>query len=243
MKIKVINPNTTLTMTATIREAAEAVAAPGTIIEAVSPTMGPVSIEGHYDDAMAAIGVCDEVMKGEKTGCDAYVLACFGDPGLHAAREVATGPVIGIAEAAMHAATMLASGFSVINTLQRSAAITEHLAHAYGFHHKLKSIRSTNMAVLELEDPANNPSERIMEQGRLAVEEDGATALLLGCAGMADLAEEMTQAFGIPVIDGVAAGVKMAEALVGLGFKTSKAGDYAMPRSKAYTGELARFGA
>lgn len=166
----------------------------------------------------------------------------FGDPGLQAAREVAAGPVIGIAEAAMHVACMLSSNFSVINTLARSAAITEHLAHAYGFHHKLKSVRSTNMAVLDLEDPANNPQERIKEQGRLAVEQDGATALILGCAGMADLTEAMTREFGIPVIDGVGAGVKLAEALVGLGFKTSKAGDYAMPRPKPYMGELARFG-
>ena len=243
MRIKVINPNTTLSMTATIREAALAVALPGTKIETVSPSMGPVSIEGHYDDAMAAIGVCDEVIKGEGEGFDAYVLACFGDPGLHAAREIAEGPVIGIAEAAMHTACMLASGFSVINTLARSAAITEHLARAYGFHHKLKSIRSTNMAVLDLEDPANNPKERIKEQGRLAVQRDGATALVLGCAGMADLTREMTESFGIPVIDGVAAGVKLAEALVGLGFKTSKLGDYAKPLAKEYKGELARFGA
>src|SRR5450432_1172688 len=108
MRIKVINPNTTRTMTETIGRAAAAAAAPGTTILAASPSMGPVSIEGHYDEALSVVGLLDEIRKGEATGCDGYVIACFGDPGLLAAREIARGPVIGIAEAAMHAASLIA---------------------------------------------------------------------------------------------------------------------------------------
>ena len=91
MRLLVINPNTTLSMTRTIGEAAMAVAGPGTEIVARSPKMGPVSIEGHYDEAVATLGVIDEVRKGEAEGFDGYVIACFGDPGLAAAREVARG--------------------------------------------------------------------------------------------------------------------------------------------------------
>src|SRR5689334_20782334 len=106
MRIKVINPNTTAAMTRRIGQAAANVAAAGTEILAVSPSMGPESIEGHYDEAISVVGMLEEVRKGETDGCDAYVIACFGDPGLLAAREIATGPVIGIAEAAMHYASM-----------------------------------------------------------------------------------------------------------------------------------------
>src|SRR5437867_9508252 len=110
MRIKVINPNTTESMTRTIGAAARSVAAPGTEIIAVSPAMGPVSIECHYDEALSTLGVLDEVRKGEADACDGYIIACFGDPGLLAAREIARGPVVGIAEAAMHAASFITTG-------------------------------------------------------------------------------------------------------------------------------------
>jgi allantoin racemase len=142
MKIKVINPNTTLSMTETIGAAARDVAAPGTSILAVSPQMGPASIEGHYDEAFSAIGVIDEVRKGEAEGVDGYVIACFGDPGLMAAREAAREPVVGIAEAAMHVASFISSGFSVVTTLKRARGITEHLVDTYGMTRKCRSVRS-----------------------------------------------------------------------------------------------------
>src|SRR5438445_9861103 len=98
MKIKIINPNTTWSMTEKIAECARQVAAPGTDIIAASPRMGPASIEGHYDEAMSLPGLLEEIQLGESAGVDGYVIACFGDPGLEAAREIATGPVLGIAE-------------------------------------------------------------------------------------------------------------------------------------------------
>ena len=100
MLIKVVNPNTSPDMTAVIEQAALDVAAAGTTIRAVTSRMGPASIESHYDEALAVPGVLAEI-----TGADGYVIACFGDPGLDAAREIADGPVVGVAEAAMHAAS------------------------------------------------------------------------------------------------------------------------------------------
>ena len=98
MRIKVINPNTTRSMTDKIGECARAAARPGTQIVAVSPAMGPASIESHYDEALAVPGLLQEVATGELEGIDGYVIACFGDPGLQAARELSRGPVIGIAQ-------------------------------------------------------------------------------------------------------------------------------------------------
>jgi len=122
MKIKLINPNTTWSMTEKIAACARNMARPGTQVVAVSPDMGPVSIESYYDEALAVPGLLAEIAKGERDGCDAYVIACFGDPGLLAARELARGPVIGIAEAAMHVASLIGQRFSVVTTLGRTIA-------------------------------------------------------------------------------------------------------------------------
>lgn len=241
MKIKVINPNTTASMTQKIGEAARAVAAPGTEIIACNPSMGPVSIEGHYDEAISVVGLLAEVRKGEAAGIDGYVIACFGDPGLLAAREVARGPVIGIAEAAMHAASFVSTGFSIVTTLSRTQVIAQQLVENYGMSRFCRNIRATDLSVLELEIPGSNAQKIITEECRLALVKDRAGAIVLGCGGMADLATQISQQIGAPVIDGVGTAVKFVEALVGLRLGTSKMGDLAFPITKPYTGNLQSF--
>ena len=239
MRIKVINPNTTEAMTHTIAAAARAAAGSGTEIIAATVSSGAPSIEGHYDEAVAVIGVLEEVAAGEAAGCDAYVIACFGDPGLLAAREIAAGPVVGIAKAAMRMASFLATGFSVVTTLGRTRIIAEHLALAYGVERVCRRVRAIDIAVLALDDPASNAREILYDECRRALDQDGSGALVLGCAGMADLAASLGRQLGVPVVDGVAAAVKMAEALVSLGLATSKRGDLAYPLPKRYRGSLA----
>jgi allantoin racemase len=241
LRIKVINPNTTAAMTDAIAAAARAVAAPATEIVAATSASGPASIEGHYDEAVAVIGLLEQVRAGEAEGCDAYVIACFGDPGLLAARELAAGPVIGIAEAAMRAASFVATGFSVVTTLARTRVIAEHLVVAYGMERACRRVRAIDVAVLALDDPSSNARARVFEECRRALAEDASGAIVLGCAGMAELAASLTRELQVPVIDGVAAAVKLAEALVGMGLKTSKHGDLASPLRKRYVGGLADF--
>jgi allantoin racemase len=236
MRIRVINPNTTATMTASIGEAARAAASVGSRIDAVQPSFGPPSIEGHHDEVWAAAGVAEQVRQGEAAGADAYVIACFGDPGLHAARELARGPVIGIAEAAFHVASLVATGFSVVTTLKRTCVIAEHLVLQYGFERRCRGIHGTDIAVLDLDDPRSGAFGRIVEAAERALAQDGSGAIVLGCAGMAELCQSLQQRLGVPVIDGVAAAVKLAESLVSLGLATSKHGDYAAPLPKAYAG-------
>lgn len=238
MRIKVINPNTTASMTRTIAAAAAMVAAPGTEIVAATSSVGPVSIEGHYDEAISVVGLLKEMRSGEAECVDGYVIACFGDPGLLAAREIATGPVLGIAEAAMHAAAFLATGFSIVTTLGRTRIIAEHLVRNYGMEHHCRRVRAIDLPVLELENPHSNAYRRIEDECRRALDEDGSGAIVLGCAGMADLTASLTRELGVPVIDGVGAAVKMVEALVGLGLKTSKRGDLAYPIEKPFAGYL-----
>lgn len=240
MRLLVINPNTTAGMTEAAGLAARSVAAPGTAIEALNPEMGPVSIEGYYDEAFALPGLLKEIGAAERRGCDGAVIACFDDTGLDAARALATMPVVGICEAAMHMASLIAGKFAVVTTLSRSIPPLEALARRYGVGDRCK-IRASEIPVLALEHPTAAVMKRLLDECRLAMAQDGAEAIILGCAGMTTLAAQLASELGMPVIDGVVAGVKLVEALVGLGLKTSKAGGYAKPIPKPYRGLLEPF--
>ncbi|WP_024559195.1 allantoin racemase [Franconibacter pulveris 1160] len=235
-RIQVINPNTSVEMTRTIGEAARAVAMPGTEILAVCPTQGGESIEGHFDEAIAAVGVLEQIKRGQAQGVDGHIIACFGDPGLLAARELAKGPVIGIAEAAMHMATLVATRFSVVTTLPRTVIIARHLLRQYGFEHHCAALHAIDLPVLALEDGTGLAQQKVRERCIQAKNEDNSGAIVLGCGGMANLARELTAELGIPVIDGVTAAVKMVESLLSLGLGTSKHGDLAYPNKKPLTG-------
>jgi allantoin racemase len=235
VRILVINPNTTASMTDTIGECARAVAGPGVTVEAVSPASGPPSIESHFDDAMSVPGVLAEVAAGERDGVDAYVIACFGDPGLLAAREVATGPVVGIAEAAMRTAAYLGRGFSVVTTLARTVGHTRDLAESYGLGRHCLGVHATGIPVVELEtDPQAYAT--VLRAARAALDNDGSDVIVLGCAGMADLCARLQRELGVPVLDGVAAAVTTAEQLVRLGLTTSARGEFAPPPAKEHVG-------
>lgn len=237
MRIVVINPNTTASMTEKIGAAARAVAAPGTTIVACNPQDGPVSIEGYVDEAYAVPGLLAELARHERAAAaNGYVVACFDDTGLDAARCIAAAPVIGIGEAAFHLASLVAGRFSVITTLSRSVPAIEHNLAKYGLAARCARVRAAEVPVLSLEDPASPARARIDAEIALALREDRCEAIVLGCAGMADLAQALSMRHGVPVVDGVAAAVKLAESMAALGLTTSKVGGYAPPLGKPYTG-------
>ena len=148
-------------------------------------------------------------------------------------------PVVGICEAALVTAGQLAKRIGVVTTLPRSIVPLEELVRRYGFAERAQ-VTACNVAVLDLEKPGSGAEEKLDAEIARALDK-GAEAIVLGCAGMADLAAKLSQKFGVPVVDGVAAAVKQAEALVGLKLKTSRRGSYALPGAKDYTGLLAPF--
>jgi len=241
MLIKVINANTTWAMTEKIGNCARSVAAPGTVIEAVSPSMGPASIESHYDEALSVPGVLEEIAIGERDGIDGYVLACFGDPGLDAARELASGPVVAIAGASMKLATYLGRGFSVVTTLGRTTGRAWDLAAHYGVTEQCRNVRACEIAVLELDVPGSAARDVITAECARAVAEDGCDVIVLGCAGMADLSADISSRIGVPVVDGVAAATTMVQSLVAMGLKTSTRSEFAAPIPKDVSGLLKDF--
>ncbi|HSV82481.1 MAG TPA: aspartate/glutamate racemase family protein [Ramlibacter sp.] len=243
MKIQIVNPNTSAAMTAKLAAAARRVAAPGTELLVQHSPSGPASIESGFDEALAVPGLLQALAAGVEQGAHGHVIACFGDPGLTAARELARGPVLGIAEAAMHAATLLAPAFSVVTTLQRTVATAERLVAQYGFGRQCRRVRATGIPVLALEHAASDAAlyRRIVTECERALDEDGSGAIVLGCAGMADLCERLAATLQVPVIDGVTVAVKLVEALLGAGLATSKRGDYAWPEAKPVSGPMAAF--
>lgn len=241
MKIQVINPNTSAAMTSGIAAAARQAARQDTEILAANPADGPLTIEGHFDEAIAAVGVLEEIQKGLQAGCQAHIIACFGDPGLLAARELATGPVIGIAEAAFHLASLISTRFAVVTTLTRTRIIAEHLLQRYGFAELCTSVRSIDLPVLELEQPDDALIQRIVDEAVSARDQEGAGAIVLGCGGMAGLTKQLTTAIGLPVVEGVGGAVKLAESLFDLGLATSKQGDLAYPIAKPFAGRFAHW--
>tara|TARA_B100000676_G_C18005267_1_gene803353 strand:- start:489 stop:1244 length:756 start_codon:yes stop_codon:yes gene_type:complete len=241
MRIKVINPNTTLQMTQGIADAAKMVARESTEIIAVSPDFGPASIESYYDEYVAATGVLDEIRKGENENIDAYVIACYGDPGLHAGRELTTKPVIGIAEASLYMASMLAGRFAIVTVIPRIHMMLEEMVRGYGMSHKCTDIYCTPLYVLDIENNPTASIEKLRNEVRRAVKEGGAEAVCLGCAGFAAFAQELEDELEVPVLDGVVCATKQAEIMVELGKKTSKAMTYRPPEQKNFKGIFANF--
>ncbi|AVO38431.1 aspartate/glutamate racemase family protein [Pukyongiella litopenaei] len=232
MNILVVNPNSTESMTRKIVDSARQAASADVTITGATGTGAPASIEGHYDESMAVPALLACVQRAEDAGVDGIVVACFDDPGIGACREIATGPVLGICEAAVKAASMLATSFTVVTTLPRSVPVIEHLIHGYGLSHQCRKVRSAAIPVLALEEPESNAREKVRDEILRAIEEDHCEAVVLGCAGMADLTAWLSEETGIPVIDGVSVATRMIEALVGCGLKTSKINAYSRPNQK-----------
>jgi allantoin racemase len=129
-------------------------------------------------------------------------------------------------------AMTVAKRFSIITTLPRSVPIIEDLVHEYGAQQQCRKVRSINMPVLALEENPEQTRMLLAEEIERAKAEDQAEAIILGCAGMAELCAQLEAQCGVPVIDGVSAAVKLAEALVSGGYRTAKTGAYAYPRLK-----------
>lgn len=223
-KLLVLNPNTTAAMTRSIGAAARAVAAPGTEIVERNPDSGPASIESPYEQAMCLQPMLAEVARGAREGCAATVVACFDDPGIEAARCLVEGPVIGIAEASMHVACMVASRFAVVTTVRAAVPGIEELVQRYGAARHCVGVRAADVKVLALVRPSAATYKSIRDTAADLIRVDHAQAIVLGCSGMSALGPRLARELGVPVIDGVAAAVKLAESLLALGLAASRPG-------------------
>ena len=241
MRILVVNVNTTESITDTIAQQARAVASPGTEIVGLTPYFGAESVEGNFESYLAAIAVMDRVMAYDQP-FDAVIQAGYGEHGREGLQELLNVPVVDITEAAASTAMFLGHAYSVVTTLDRTVPLIEDRLKLAGLYQRCASVRASGMAVLELEEDPLGAMEAIVRQAELAIRDDKAEVICLGCGGMAGLDEQIRQRTGVPVVDGVAAAVMVAESLVRLGLSTSKVRTYAMPRPKKVIGWPGKFG-
>ena len=237
MRILFINPNTTEEFTHKIQKIADQYRLPSTTVVAVNPARGPRSIECVYDELLSAPGTL-EIGIAEMDKSDGIVIACYSDHStIYALRELGDIPVIGIAEASMYVACMLGHRFSVVTTGEAWEPLLWDAVRQYGLEQRCASVRSTRMAVLDLEAATpERTNQLILEESRRALEEDDAEVICLGCAGMTGLDKELEQELGVPVLDGVVCALKLLEGFHGYGLKTSKRRAYATPDFKPLDG-------
>lgn len=241
MRILVVNVNTTESITETIAQQARAIASPGTEIVGLTPYFGAESVEGNFESYLAAIAVMDRVMAYDQP-FDAVIQAGYGEHGREGLQELLNVPVVDITEAAASTAMFLGHAYSVVTTLDRTVPLIEDRLKLAGLYQRCASVRASGMAVLELEEDPLAAMEAIVRQAELAIRDDKAEVICLGCGGMAGLDEQIRQRTGVPVVDGVTAAVMIAESLVRLGLSTSKVRTYATPRPKKVMGWPGKFG-
>ena len=231
MRILVVNVNTSESMTATIGEGARRYASPGTEIVGLQPYFGAEAVDCNFESYLSAVAVMDRVLAYDQP-YDAVVLAGFGEHGRDGLQELIEQPVVEICEASAHVAMMIGRTYSVVTTLQRSVPAIEDRLRLAGLTDRCASVRASGMSTLDVDHDPPGAIRAVVAEARKAVENEHAEVICLGCAGMAGLEEAITAELHVPVIDGVGAAVRLAEALVGLGLKTSKISTYAPPEPK-----------
>ena len=215
MRLLVVNPNTSASMTDRLRRELEAVKGHDTELTVTNPAEGPRAIESEHDEARA-IPPMLALIQGEAPRHDAVIIACFSDPGLDQARQLVRIPVVGIEESSLHLACQVGRRFTILTSrAMRVPAKIEHVERL-GLSGRLASVRPLEMGVLEMDEYPDRARERILSVGGAAVREDGADVIVLGCAGLAGQAGALGPALGVTVIDPSPVALATAEMLVRL---------------------------
>ncbi|MEM5476959.1 aspartate/glutamate racemase family protein [Pacificibacter sp. AS14] len=213
MRLIYINPNATETMTQSIVDAARK-ALPDAHIIGLTNHDGPRAIEGPEDGEHAVTGLLKLIPKAKALGADAIIIACFDDTGLAEMRKAADCPVLGIGQSAYTMAQIIGAEFSVVTSLAVSIPVIDGNIQTTGFGSICRSVRASGLGVLDIDAGAPEAITRLSEEINLAQTQDGATAVVLGCAGMAHLRELLAAKTNVQLIDGVAASAYLAQSAV-----------------------------
>ena len=230
MKLLVINPNSSETVTAAILDSARRSAAPGTELIGVTTKGGTRNIDSAFGDYLSGaymIRTCLEAVRLHRP--DAVVLAGFGRVGADALKEALEIPVVSISEASMAIASLLGHRFSTLTMLEQFVPYQQDLVRLYGFETKCASVRAINVNVEECVTNRAETLRQLKAEIQKVVAEDRSEVVILACAGLCGYDEELSRIAGVPVLDPVAIGVKVAESLVHLGLKQSKVRKFAHP--------------
>ena len=238
MRLLVINPNTSEFVTNAVARAARQAALPDTEVVAVTGKRGAPIITGRTENALGAVESINLAAEHAE-GCDAVLLAVSFDSGLKPLRELLNIPVAGMSEAAMLTACMLGGRFALVSFGDRAVHLYRELAFEYGLGERLAGARALPALTQEELESPERVAPRLVEEIGKAVREQGAEAVVLAGAVFAGLSEEIARQSPVPVVDGIAAGVCMAEQLCRLRFNKPRAGSYQLPARKSLAGAAA----
>ncbi|WP_344399802.1 aspartate/glutamate racemase family protein, partial [Promicromonospora sukumoe] len=233
--ILVVNCNTTTAMTDAIAAVAAGAASPGTAVVGLTPSWGPASAEGYFESYVTALAVLDAVL-AHPDPYDAVVMAGYGEHGREGMRQAIDVPVVDITEASAFLACLVAHRFGVVTTVATAVPGIEDSLRNAGVLSRSAGVVAADVPVLDIEADVEQTAAALESAGARLVA-GGADALVLGCAGFAGLDVALERRLGVPVLDGVAGAVRLAESLVALGKTTSTAGPYRRPDpAKAWAG-------
>lgn len=235
MRILVINPNISESVTDLIASEARRAASPGTQLIFATASFGVAYIETRLEALIG--GYASATIAAERYGeYDGVVIAAFGDPGLLGIKEMLPVPVVGMTEAALASASLLGQRFSIIAISSRIKAWYQECVERSHLSTRLASIRSLNNPLRDIGAVQQDHTERLLELAQEAVEKDGADAIILAGAPLAGLARNIKGQLPVPVVDGVSSAVRHCESLIALnpGFATT--GSFALPPAKPNKG-------
>ncbi len=235
MKLLMLNPNTSASVTERIAAAARAAASSGTEIVPATATVGPPYIATRAEAVLGAMAVM-ETLGAIEPDYDAVVVAAFGDPGLGGARELLSMPVVGLSEAAMLTSCMLGARFAIVSFSATLGPWYRECVAYHGLEARLAAIRFADGAFADIGSVQDEMRERIVEICRRTVAEDEADVVILAGAPLAGLAGAIAADVPVPVVDGVAAAVRQAETLVALAPRKATAGSFRRPAPKPLSG-------
>ncbi len=225
-KILVINPNSSESMTESIRQTVAAHRSGEFAFEVIRTPNSPNVLESFADYTLAGREVLAKVNTIPAGMYHGLLLACFGDPCLEALKEVSAAPVIGIAEASMAMALLLGSKFSILAAVDKATAMMDQLVLKYGLRDRLASVESLGLSIEAFMNDADLLKEKVIAAGSRAMER-GCEVLIYGCAGMTMLsARELSTLLGITVLDPVVCGMAAIEGITAKGLAVSKSGLY-----------------
>jgi Asp/Glu/hydantoin racemase len=235
MKLLLINPNTSDSVSDLIRAEAERSAAPGTSVEVLTAPFGVAYIETRFEALIGAYAAA-ELAAAHHERFDAVIVAAFGDPGLAGLREALPCPVTGLTEAALASASLLGQRFSIVAISQRIRAWYRETVQHIGLEGRLASIRGLDETLADIGNVQGNQGERLVQLAERCVDEDGADVIVLAGAPLAGLARSLSGRLPVPAVDGVSSAVRHAETLVALQPGTARRGSFAPPPLKPNRG-------
>ena len=235
MRLLLINPNISDSVSELIRAEALRSASPGTEIEVLKAPFGVAYIETRFEALIGAYAAA-ELAAEHHARFDAVIVAAFGDPGLAGLREVLPCPVIGLTEAALASACLLGQRFSIVAISQRIRAWYRETVEHNGFVGRLASIRGLDEAPANIGNVQSSQGERLVQLAERCVDEDGADVIVLAGAPLAGLARTLRGRLPVPSVDGVSSAVRHAESLVALQPGSATRGSFAPPPVKPNRG-------